>query len=105
MMMFTRSTLTLTPSCYTTRVIPTHETSIMVGLQDDDNDVGDFGRMDDQPQQSGSSAERSESPRDEHDYTENASAADIALAIEQQRKEGEEVIGQNMEGGGPDSGK
>lgn len=77
----------------------------MVGLQDDDHEDDRGQTYNDIEAGPSSSTERSSSPRDEHDYTENASAADIAQAIEQQRMEGEEVIGQNMEGGGPDSGE
>jgi hypothetical protein len=77
----------------------------MVGLQDDDHENDRGQTYNDIEAGPSSSTERSSSPRDEHDYTENASAADIAQAIEQQRMEGEEVIGQNMEGGGPDSGE
>lgn len=74
----------------------------MVGLQDSDEESGPFIPA------GPSTQRRADSPRsngDDHDYTENASAADIAQALEQQRKEGEEVIGQNMEGGGVDSGE
>jgi len=73
----------------------------MVGLEDDNPDGWGNG---------GPSSSSNQPPRnanqEDHDYTENASAADIAQAIEQQREEEKALIGQNMEGAGPgDSGK
>jgi hypothetical protein len=73
----------------------------MVGLEDDSPGGWATGHH------AGPSSTADQLQRNEdHDYTENASAADIAQAIEQQREEEKALIGQNMEGAGPgDSGE
>jgi hypothetical protein len=72
----------------------------MVDFDDADEHRGSNGNY------AGSSRQQQEPSQEDHDYTENASAADIAQAIEQQREEEKALIGQNMEGAGVgDSGR